>query len=98
MAPHRPRAVESHDQLRTYWCRWLNESGWPVGAENIRAMTDELALAKARVIAANYACASLELWEGKRLAGREQISDAPLRQAHIADVPRAESPLVSARC
>ena len=57
---------------RNYWCRWLNESGWVLGGEKVRAISDEIALATARMIAANYPAALIEVWEGKQLAAREQ--------------------------
>lgn len=42
-----------------------------MSAEKIQAINDETALAKAREIAANQSTAILELWDGKRLVGRE---------------------------
>jgi hypothetical protein len=62
---------QSLAQANIFWCRFLDDKGGIVSAEKIQAINDETALAKAREIAANQSTAILELWDGKRLVGRE---------------------------
>lgn len=57
--------------MQDYWCKFLDMGGHVTGAEQIKAMDDEAAIAKARVIFDSGLITRYEIWNDQRLIHRE---------------------------